>query len=105
MFGSIISCTDPIAVVSLLKSLCVNKRLNTIIEGESLINDATGLILYTIGLKTYFGGSTSIFSVLGLFIRYYIYIFSLTGGGLLLGGVIGFIVAIVMKNLFNDTLM
>jgi len=50
MFGSIISCTDPIAVVSLLKSLCVNKRLNTIIEGESLINDATGLILYTIGL-------------------------------------------------------
>jgi len=98
MFGSIISCTDPIAVVSLLKSLCVNKRLNTIIEGESLINDATGLILYTIGLKTYLGGSTSIFSVLGLFI-------SLTGGGLLLGGVIGFIVAIVMKNLFNDTLM
>jgi CPA1 family monovalent cation:H+ antiporter len=69
MFGSIISCTDPIAVVALLKSLSVNKRLNTIIEGESLINDATGLIFYTIGLKSYLGQSNSIFAIIGSFLR------------------------------------
>lgn len=49
MFGSIISCTDPIAVVALLKELGASKKFNTIIEGESLINDATGMILFTIG--------------------------------------------------------
>lgn len=49
MFGSIVSCTDPIAVVALLKELGASKKFNTIIEGESLINDATGMILFTIG--------------------------------------------------------
>ena len=42
MFGSIISCSDPIAVVALLKEVGGSVKFNTIIEGESLINDATG---------------------------------------------------------------
>lgn len=46
MFGSIVSCTDPIAVVALLKELGASKRLNTLIEGESLLNDAVGMVLY-----------------------------------------------------------
>jgi NhaP-type Na+/H+ or K+/H+ antiporter len=46
MFGSIVSCTDPIAVVALLKELGAPKKFNTVIEGESLINDATGMIMY-----------------------------------------------------------
>jgi len=46
MFGSIVSCTDPIAVVALLKELGASKKLNTLIEGESLLNDAVGMVLY-----------------------------------------------------------
>jgi len=46
MFGSIVSCTDPIAVVALLKDLGASKKFNSVIEGESLINDASGMILY-----------------------------------------------------------
>ena len=53
MFGSIISCTDPIAVVSLLKHHAASKRLFTLIEGESLINNAMGMILYAIALGLY----------------------------------------------------
>ena len=53
MFASIISCTDPIAIVSLLKQLGASKRLYTLIEGESLINNAIGIILFTIGLGLY----------------------------------------------------
>ncbi|KAL2931447.1 Sodium/hydrogen exchanger 8, partial [Bienertia sinuspersici] len=39
LLGGILSTTDPVAVVALLKELGVSKKLSTIIEGESLIND------------------------------------------------------------------
>ena len=41
MFGAILSATDPVAVVALLKELGVNKRLGVLLEGESLLNDGT----------------------------------------------------------------
>lgn len=50
MFGSIVSCTDLVAVLALLKELGASKRLNSVIEGESLINDASGMIIYQIGI-------------------------------------------------------
>jgi NhaP-type Na+/H+ or K+/H+ antiporter len=46
MFGAIISATDPIAVVVMLKELGVDKSLSTVIEGENLMNDGTALTLY-----------------------------------------------------------
>jgi len=46
MFGAIISATDPVAVVVMLKELGVAKSLSTIIEGENLMNDGTALTLY-----------------------------------------------------------
>jgi NhaP-type Na+/H+ or K+/H+ antiporter len=48
MFGSIISATDPVAVVSLLKQLGASKRLSTMIEGESLLNDGTAMVAFTV---------------------------------------------------------
>ena len=41
MFGSAISATDPVAVVAILRELGVSKRLATLIEAESLLNDGT----------------------------------------------------------------
>lgn len=46
MFGAIASCTDPIAVSQLLKDLGASKKINALLEGESLINIAAGMILY-----------------------------------------------------------
>ena len=45
MFGSVISATDPVAVVALLKDLGASKKLGTLIEGESLLNDGTAIVL------------------------------------------------------------
>jgi monovalent cation:H+ antiporter, CPA1 family len=46
MFGALISPTDPIAVSAILKNSKIPPKLETIISGESLFNDAVGLILF-----------------------------------------------------------
>lgn len=48
LFGSIISATDPVAVVALLKELGASKRLSTLIEGESLLNDGTAMVVFLV---------------------------------------------------------
>ncbi len=48
LFGSLISATDPVAVVALLKELSSRKRLETLLEGESLLNDGTAIILFAL---------------------------------------------------------
>ncbi len=48
LFGSLISATDPVAVVALFKELGFSQRLNILIEGESLMNDATAIVLFNI---------------------------------------------------------
>ena len=48
LFGAINSATDPVAVVSLLKALGVSKRISTLIEGESLLNDGTALVFFLV---------------------------------------------------------
>ena len=48
LFGSLISATDPVAVVALFKELGVSRRLNILVEGESLMNDATAIVLFNI---------------------------------------------------------
>ncbi|MFQ3176684.1 MAG: NhaP-type Na+/H+ or K+/H+ antiporter, partial [Psychromonas sp.] len=54
LFGALISATDPVAVVSLLKEISSRKRLETLIEGESLLNDGTAIVLFSLfyGLLT-----------------------------------------------------
>ena len=46
MFGAIVSATDPVAVVSLLKELGVDEEISTLIEGESLLNDGTAMVVF-----------------------------------------------------------
>lgn len=48
MFGALISATDPVAVVALLKEVSSRKRLETLIEGESLLNDGTAIVFFTL---------------------------------------------------------
>ena len=54
LLGAILSATDPVAVIAIFKQLGVPERLTILVEGESLFNDATSLVLATIliGLLT-----------------------------------------------------
>ena len=48
LLGAIVSATDPVAVVALFRDLGAPKRLAILVEGESLFNDATAIVLFTI---------------------------------------------------------
>ncbi|GAB4260261.1 MAG: hypothetical protein Kow0065_10470 [Methylomicrobium sp.] len=50
LFGALISATDPVAVIALFKELGVSRRLTVLVEGESLFNDATAIVLFNIVL-------------------------------------------------------
>ncbi|KPK08784.1 MAG: hypothetical protein AMJ64_02310 [Betaproteobacteria bacterium SG8_39] len=56
LFGALISATDPVAVVALFRELGVSQRLTVLVEGESLLNDATAIVLFKILLAIALGG-------------------------------------------------
>ncbi len=97
MFGAIVSATDPVAVVALLKELGASKKLGTLIEGESLLNDGTAIVLFMV----FFLGITGAASDGSPFLEF----FRVAFGGLLIGGVIGYIVLNWVKHVFNDALV
>jgi Na+:H+ antiporter len=62
LFGAIISATDPIAVLSIAKQMTVSKRLTLLLEGESLFNDGTAVVLFQILFAAAVAGHFSIAS-------------------------------------------
>ncbi len=64
LFGSLISATDPVAVLALFKEFGAPKRLSLIFEGESLFNDGTGLALFLVVLEAALKGFHGVSSVL-----------------------------------------
>jgi len=89
VFGALISATDPVAVVALFKELGAPNRLNVLVEGESLLNDATAIVAFTIllGIAVEGGGIgwSDVDNVFLDFLRVFI-------GGALFGAFLGFVV-------------
>jgi CPA1 family monovalent cation:H+ antiporter len=56
LLGSILSATDPVAVIALFRNLGVPMRLNILVEGESLFNDATAIVASRILVGVVAGG-------------------------------------------------
>ncbi|MCK5121139.1 MAG: sodium:proton antiporter, partial [Methylococcales bacterium] len=97
LFGALISATDPVAVVALFKELGVPRRLMLLVEGESLFNDATAIVLFNIllafALSANFSVNT-IFPIIPEFLRVFL-------GGVLVGGVISLLISELMVRIYH----
>jgi CPA1 family monovalent cation:H+ antiporter len=84
-------------VVAMFKELGAPKRLSVLVEGESLLNDGTGIVFFTLSLAVATGVQTT---AGGLVLAF----FEIVGFALLIGGVIGLIVSQVTKQI-NDPMI
>ena len=91
LFGTILAATDPVAVGVIFKKFPIPYKLNTIIEGESLFNDATGVISFNVVKGIIFSGVA--FSFLDASISF---IWSMVGA-IALGTGIGWIGGIILN--------
>ena len=96
--GCVLSATDPVAVVALLKELGASVRFNTLVEGESLLNDGTAMVFFALFLDLAKGNSASVSSVLFNFVRTSI-------GGPLLGIIFGFLICLWIKRIIRDNVL
>jgi CPA1 family monovalent cation:H+ antiporter len=95
LFGSLIAATDPVAVVALFRSLGVPHRLQLLIEGESLFNDGTAIVIFklmlTIAVTGYFNLGESLLNFL-----------IVAGGGIITGLLLGLLISLMISMINNS---
>jgi NhaP-type Na+/H+ or K+/H+ antiporter len=97
LFGAVVSATDPVAVVALLKELGASKKLGTLIEGESLLNDGTAIVIFMVLVATITGTGSDTSPILEFL--------KVALGGVLVGVFFGWLTIRWVKKVFNDALI
>src|SRR5215216_7596339 len=84
VLGALVSATDPVAVVALFRRLGVPRRLQVLLEGESLFNDGTAIVMFNLMLSITLAGKFSLSESLRQFL-------TVAGGGVLIGITLGIV--------------
>ncbi len=91
LLGAIISPTDPLSVVVTFRQLGVARRLSVLVEGESLFNDAVGLVIFSVLLTAVGSGNVSVMEGVYEFLI-------VCAGGVAVGAVLGFVAAYITRH-------
>jgi CPA1 family monovalent cation:H+ antiporter len=94
VLGAIVSPTDPIAATAIMRRLGVPRRVVTIVEGESLVNDGTALVLYRVAVTAAVASTFSFWGAAWHFLW-------AAAGGIGIGLVVGYLVAALRRRLDN----
>jgi Na+/H+ antiporter len=94
--GAILSATDAVAAMSITKGLGLSHKTMTILEGESLINDASGLIAYRLAVAAVAGSS---FVLWKAGVQFFVLIL----GGFAVGFALGTILTIILKRIHHKS--
>jgi CPA1 family monovalent cation:H+ antiporter len=97
VFGALIAATDPVSVVAIFRKLGAPKQLEVLLEGESLFNDGTAIVVFNLAVAAVITGSFNLVDGVIDFIR-------VAGGGLLTGLVLGWLVLLLIRRI-NDHLI
>ena len=101
VFGSLIAATDPVSVVAIFRKLGAPKRLEVLLEGESLFNDGTAIVLFGLAIEALLIGKFNFIDGILSFIL-------VSGGGIVVGLGLGWVVsrmiAMVDDHLIETTL-
>ena len=94
VFGALIAATDPVAVVSLFRALGVPQKLSLTVEGESLFNDGTAIVVFQIALAAVMTGTFDPLTGIYDFFR-------VSLGGIAVGLVLGWLTAQLVARLHD----
>jgi CPA1 family monovalent cation:H+ antiporter len=94
VLGAIVAPTDPVAATAIFQRLSVPRRVVTVVEGESLINDATALVAYRVAVAAVVSGGFSLVDAGGRFVLNVV-------AGAAIGLAVGWVVARVRRSLDN----
>lgn len=98
VFGALISATDPVAVVAILREVGAPKRLGLLIEGESLLNDGTAIVVFGVLIALLTGGTFDLGHTVVELLR-------VGGGGVLVGLLLGMGTAAWLARTYDDALV
>ena len=97
VLGAVVSPTDPLAATTIARRLGVPRRAVAIIEGESLVNDGTALVLYKFAVAAVLTGTFSLLEAAGSLVWSVL-------GGIAVGLVVGRAIRFVRRRVFNPPL-